>query len=655
MTKTWLTLASILICLFGGSVAAARQADPVRVRAIPQFIKAHAGDQFAVAVVIEFDEHWHIWPPASKGKVPPGIEGLQPMWTYLGPARTEEDNYKQTPAAPEFRGDGFRAYAGAIQWPEPVNVTSAGFTGSPLTVLSYAAKTVVFVPVVIDPDARLGVQTLNWSLFNQACDEGQCMQPGDTPVSVSWEIVPNDVPVVPNDQAATFKNFEASVFGTLANLAALPPPTIPSASQTASFDFFGYSFTLDTNQYILIFLIAFVAGFLLNLTPCVLPVIPIKVMSLQKQAGNPQKLLLYGTVYCIGILAMFGVLGLLIAFARQQWGQMFSSPWFVVSMGLIVLVMGIGMMGFFTIRLPQSVYMINPAGDTVQGNFALGVLTAILSTPCTGPFLGAVLAWAATRPSWVGLTTLLVMGAGMAFPYALLIIFPKLIDRMPRSGPGGEMLKQVMGGLMVAVAVFLFSNLTHAKWPWWIIGGIGAASFAWALLRVKLLRTTRSRALVGVLALLGVASSLGLGYIMTRASDIPWKTIYTAPSGGGIVQKAIDDARTSGKFVVVKFTANWCGNCHVIEKAVFNTSTGIRELNRPDVVPIKVDLSRGNDEGYEVLRSLSGGTGIPFSIFFRPGEEPITFRSFFKVSDLRQALERKSTTAGTGTGRKPGA
>lgn len=651
MTKTWLTVASLLFCVFGVTFAAAGQpTNPVKVSAVPQFTKVHAGDQFAVAVIVDFDEHWHIWPPATKGKVPAGIEDLQPVWTYLGPLRSEDDNYKQTPAAPEFKGEGFRAYPGAVQWPEPVRVTSEGFTGSPLTVLSYHKRVVAFFPVVIDANAKPGTQTLNWTLFSQACDDKVCAQPGDLPVSVSWEVVPNDVPLVPHDQESLFKDFDGRVFGTLSSLALLPPPALPQASK-ASFDFFGYSFTLDTNQYILIFLIAFVAGFLLNLTPCVLPVIPIKVMSLQKQAGNPQKLLLYGTVYCIGILAMFGLLGLLIAFARQQWGQMFSSTWFVVSMGLIVLVMGIGMMGVFTIRLPQSVYMVNPAGDTVQGNFALGVLTAILSTPCTGPFLGAVLAWAATRPSWVGLTTLLVMGAGMAFPYALLILFPKLIDKMPRSGPGGELLKQVLGGLMVAVAGFLFSNLTHSKWPWWFIGGVGAASFTWALWRVKVLRTARGKVLVGALALIGIASSLGLGYIMTRPSNIPWNTIYTSPVGGNIVQKAIDDARASGKFVVVKFTANWCGNCHVIEKLVFNTSAGIRELNRQDVVPIKVDLSRGNDEGYEVLARLSGGTGIPYSIFFRPGEEPVSFRSFFKVSDLTHALQRR--VAGS-TPRVPG-
>ena len=146
-------------------------------------------------------------------------------------------------------------------------------------------------------------------------------------------------------------------------------------------------------------------------------------------------------------------------------------------------------------------------------------------------------------------------------------------------------------------------------------------------------------------AIIGIASSAGLSYAMTRPSGIPWIAFYKTAAGSNIIQKAIDDARASGKFVVVKFTANWCVNCHVIEETVFNSSTGVKLMNRSDVVAIKVDLSRGNEEGFEVLKRLSGGTGIPFSIFFRPGQEPVAFNSFFKVSDLKRALDPKAGPA----------
>lgn len=219
--------------------------------------------------------------------------------------------------------------------------------------------------------------------------------------------------------------------------------TAAPSSARSRFDFFGYEFTLGRDQTVVILLIALVAGFLLNLTPCVLPVIPIKILSLQQQAGHPGKLALFGAVYCIGIVATFLVLGLLIfgivtGGQKQDWGQVFTSRWFTIVMAAIVGVMGLGMIGLFTLQLPQSVYMLNPSHDTVLGNFLLGALTAVLSTPCTGPLLGATIAWAATQPPWMGLVTFVVMGLGMALPYAALIAFPTLIDRLPKAGPGAN-------------------------------------------------------------------------------------------------------------------------------------------------------------------------------------------------------------------------
>lgn len=635
-------IVGFVAAVFGAILSPAMaQPDVLSVSAEPQATKVHAGDQFAIAVTIDLQDKWHIWPAQGKAEIP---NGLSPWWTAIGPVRPESDADKPLPAVVE--GAGYKASIAKMQWPAPVVVTAGSDTGKPVKTPAYAGTVVVFIPVIVAESAKPGPATLEWILDFQPCDEHICMGPDTKTFSVSWEVVPNDQPSV-FSSSPVFAKFDASVFGDFAGGVTNPTnqPAIGKAQARAEFDFLGYKFSLASNQYAVIFLIAFVAGFLLNLTPCVLPVIPIKVMSLQKQAGNPTKLLLYGSVYCIGIVAMFAVLALLIAVVKQQWGQLFSMPWFSASMGLIVLVLGIGMMGMFTIRLPQAVYMVNPAGDTVQGNFLMGVLTAILSTPCTGPFFGAALAWSATQPTWVGVTTLIVVGAGMAFPYALLIAFPKLIDKMPRSGPGGELLKQVLGILMIAVAAFLFSNLVHGTWMWWVIAGIAAAGFLWAIgggLRV--LRTVKSKAIVSLIAVIGLAASVGLGYIMTRPSGIPWKH-FDSPAGG--IQTAIDDAHASGKFAVVKFTANWCTNCHVIEHAVYDSPVGVRELNRKDVVAIKVDLSnKSNKEGWELLQKLSGGSGIPFSVFIPPRGDPVSFRSFFKITDLQDALKVKTASLG---------
>lgn len=616
-------------------VAARQPSDVLTVKAVSQMKKVHRGDQFAVAVIFNVNSGWHVWPARGTAKIPAGQEA---WWTAIGPADAIGDNEKAPPTL--FQGNGFKAYVAGIQWPKPVNAKAAGGT---IQIPAYVGRGVAFIPIVVADDAPLGTVTLDWALGYQPCDDHICEQPDAKPFSASWEVVATDQVAVAGDDASLFAKFDPSVIASFASQVNSPTSDTPAGAARQSFDFFGYSFTLASNQYTLIFLIAFLAGILLNLTPCVLPVIPIKVLSLQKQAGNPAKLALYGTVYCIGIVVTFAAFGLLIAFARQQWGQLFSMPWFAATMGAIVLVLGIGMMGVFTIQLPQAVYMINPAGDTVQGNFLMGIFTAILSTPCTGPFFGAALAWAATQPTWVGLTTLIVVGAGMAFPYALLIAFPKLIDKMPRSGPGGELLKQVLGILMIAVAAFLFSNLVHAEWKWWVVTGIAAAGFAWALVGgMRILKTPQAKVIVTLISLVGLSSSVGLGYVMTRPSGIPWK-IYATPEGG--IQKAIDEGKAAGKFVVVKFTANWCTNCIAIERTVYNSTTGRREMNRPDVVAIKVDLTnQNNKEGWDLLKQFSGGSGIPFSVFYRPMGDPVSFRSFFKISDLQKALSIKTAS-----------
>ena len=246
-------------------------------------------------------------------------------------------------------------------------------------------------------------------------------------------------------------------------LAALRGETT-EASEGETFDFLGLRFSVASDATFLILLLAFAAGFLMNFTPCVLPVIPLKVLSLQAHAkSSPAKALRLGLVFSLGILALYGVLGILMAgvgglFERLDWGEQFEKWWLSGLLGLIVGGMGVGMIGLFEIRLPAALTVFNPTSETAGGSFFMGVFTAVLSTPCTGPLLGATVAWTATQPPVLAFLTLLVMGAGMAFPYLLLTAKPNWLSALPRSGPGSVLLKQVMGMLLVAVAIWFLGN-----------------------------------------------------------------------------------------------------------------------------------------------------------------------------------------------------
>lgn len=242
-------------------------------------------------------------------------------------------------------------------------------------------------------------------------------------------------------------------------LEALRGESLQSDKDKQVFDFLWFQFSMGATSWIPILLLACIAGFLMNLTPCVLPVIPIKILSLQAHAKDPKKCFAMGLVFGLGMIAFFAILGILIfgligGMQKMDWGDIWKHWYITGPVGLLIGVMGIGMLGMFTMRLPNFVYMFNPQSDSYTGSFLMGVFAAILSTPCTGPLVGAMIAWAATQPKWLAMAALIALGFGMAFPYIVLTARPAWLEKIPSSGPGSELVKQVMGILLIAVAVF---------------------------------------------------------------------------------------------------------------------------------------------------------------------------------------------------------
>ncbi len=615
-------LACLLLPTGHHAVGQINSTTKVEVSAVPQRSEASPGDQFAIAIILDHAKGWHT--QTNDPKLPESLKDLALIATEV---RVE--------SPPKF------AKFGPIQWPKP-ELVKVGFLGDPVEMEFFTGKSVIYIPVQLSADAPNGDLTLTLAVTIQACDDKQCLAPADVPLEVRIAIKPAaQLTSAPSDSASLFTAFDPSVYSRMNS----SDGGGASPAARSRFDFFGYQFSLAQDQFALIFLIALAAGFLLNLTPCVLPVIPIKILSLQQQAGNPTRLALFGSVYCVGIVATFLVLGLVIfgvvtGGQKQDWGQVFTSRWFTIAMASIVGVMGLGMIGLFTIRLPQSVYMLNPSHDTIAGNFLLGVLTAILSTPCTGPLLGATIAWAATRPAWLGLVTFVVMGIGMALPYAILIAFPRLIDRLPKAGPGGELLKQVLGVLMFAVAIFLLSNLTSEKWPWFAVGAVSALAGLWAIVGAwRMLRSSTAKGFVTLFGIVWIAGSAFAARALTSEGPVAWRVFANQPETK--IRADIDAALAAHKTVVIDFTAKWCTNCHVLERTVLLSDTGVRLLNAPDVLPLKVDLtSAGQEQGWGLVREISGGGGIPLIAIFRPGQaKPAYFNSFFKPSDLEAAIK----------------
>lgn len=330
---------------------------------------------------------------------------------------------------------------------------------------------------------------------------------------------------------------------------------------------------------------------------------------------------------------------------------LFQRPWFSIVVGLVIGVMGLGMFGLFTAALPQWVYRINPKHDSMHGSFLFGVMTAVLSTPCTAPFMGSAAAWATQQDDRVRtLLTFGAIGVGMALPYLVLSARPKLVNKVPRTGPGSELVKQVMGLLMVAVAIFFLgtgigpSLMEEPGDPplrahWWGVAGFAVAAGAWLIwctLRISKRIGPRLFALILGLALAGSAVLVAVS--QTDKGPINWQ--HWTPA-------RFEAARATGKVVVVDFTAEWCLNCKALESGVLNRKEVASVLNSDRVIAMKVDITAGYPEGVAFMKELRWAN-IPLLAIFGPGmTEPEKYDSYTPATVLT-AIERAEGRAAPG-------
>ncbi len=278
----------------------------------------------------------------------------------------------------------------------------------------------------------------------QACSDTYCLFPAKIEFEGSLAVVESGTGVSKTNQELFVGYDQGSTAATAGEV---------------NFDLFGWTFAIDVSSgfgIILLLITAGLGGMLLNFTPCVLPLIPIKIISLSHVAQDRKQCFLLGLAMCLGVLVFWLVIGVLIALVSDfsATNQLFQYPVFTILVGFLIGVMATGMFGFFNLRLPGFIYMINPEQDTLTGSFGLGILAAVLSTPCTAPFMGAAAAWAATQPPVTTLATFAAIGTGMALPYLVLSANPAWVAKMPKAGPASILIKQVMGLFMLAAAAY---------------------------------------------------------------------------------------------------------------------------------------------------------------------------------------------------------
>ncbi len=610
--------ASILLAILALLAIPAAAVAQVAVSVVPSRTEVRPGDQIVIATILDHDDGWHAHTNAPK--IPEEWGDFAAIPTKLAVSVVGQEGPK-----------GNLATVGPTQWPTPhVVKVDLAQTGDAVDYEVFEGFTVIYVPVVIANAAPTGTMQLLVTGGYQACDATSCARPVSIKETIDLKVLAVGASIAPaNTDAKIFGGFDNGVF------AQMLAGTV-AATQDTDFTFFGFNFSVGSTgmaNTIIILALAVLGGFLLNLTPCVLPVIPIKIMSLSSAAaGHPRRGLILGSVMSLGVVAFFMAIGSAIAFISsfRAINQLFQHPEFSLGVGVFIALMGVGMIGLFSVKLPNAVYALDPNRESIAGSFFFGVLTAILSTPCTAPFMGSAAAWAAKQPAALTLLTFAAIGLGMALPYLVLSAFPRLVRSVPRTGPASSLIKQVMGLFLLAVSIFFIGTGVDGllrepvdppmRGQWWAIAGLTAIACAWLVFRTfKITRKALNRGVVTLLALAATLSVFAAARSITDKGPINW--VYYTPA-------RFDEAVKRGDVVVLDFTAEWCLNCKGLELSVLNKDQVSSLLNSRGVTALKIDLTSDNPDGQAKLESLNW-VGIPLLAIYGPGlNEPLKYDNY---------------------------
>jgi thiol:disulfide interchange protein DsbD len=385
----------------------------------------------------------------------------------------------------------------------------------------------------------------------------------------------------------------------------------------------------------------FLGGLILNLMPCVFPVIGLKIMGFVQQAGaDRRKVALHGMTFALGVLLSFGALSGILFAAREAaggsaigWGYQLQNPWVVLGLMLLMFVLALNLYGVFEIGTGAiSIGGSLQSKQGMAGSLFSGVLATLVATPCSAPFLGTAIGAAIALPAAQFFTAFAAMALGLALPYLVLSIFPNLVKFLPRPGAWMESFKQAMSFPLFATAGYLLwvyagqIGLENLLLP--IIGLTMIATAAWIQGRWNLPHKSRScRTAAGISAIVIAVAGVWLAQ-PPKAHDLTWE-----PWSESRVAEMLAEQRP----VYIDFTAQWCATCQVNKKRAY-TKEVVALMKQKRVATLKADKTNPNPKIEAALRKL-GRSAIPVNVFIAPGKEPVILPELLSPEDLLKLLK----------------
>ncbi|ASV53806.1 protein-disulfide reductase [Lelliottia jeotgali] len=370
-----------------------------------------------------------------------------------------------------------------------------------------------------------------------------------------------------------------------------------------------------------IILMALVGGLILNVMPCVLPVLAMKLGSIvQTSSVNRRSVRQQFMASAAGIVTSFLALALMMTVLRLGnqalgWGIQFQNPWFIAAMALVMVIFSASLLGLFEIRLSSglSTFLATRGGNGLLGHFCQGAFATLLATPCTAPFLGTAVSVALVAPLPLLWGIFLVMGVGMSLPWLLIAAWPGLALHMPRPGRWMNVVRVILGLMMLASALWLSSLLAVHIGPiptltltaFIIIGLLLATLWRWGW------RTALSWAVAATVALAILFSLLRPGSAALVEDRVAWQPLS---------EEAITAALAENKRVFVDVTADWCVTCKANKYNVLLRDEVQDALSAPDVVALRGDWSRPSTTISQFLHARQSAA-VPFNQIYGPGLE----------------------------------